>query len=154
MTIVIVGILSALNSTLGSSLPSNAIPYIVADFGIDSKAQAILPISVFLVGYIFGPLVFGPLSETYGRRAVFVPSFTCLVLFTMGCALAPNWPVLIFLRLCAGICASAPVTLVGGLYADIYNEPVMRGRIMALFMAVSMPFPWLNHRLITRRPLV
>jgi MFS family permease len=39
-------------------------------------------------------------------------------------------------RLLTGIFASAPITIVGGVYADIYEEPINRGRAMAAFMAV------------------
>lgn len=39
-----------MNSTMGSALPSNAIPVMVQDWGIRSRAQEVLPISTFLVG--------------------------------------------------------------------------------------------------------
>jgi hypothetical protein len=42
------------NSTMGSALPSNAIPWIVAEWGIKSEYEEVLPISMFLIGYIFG----------------------------------------------------------------------------------------------------
>lgn len=38
------------NSTMGSSLPSNAIPFIAAEWQIESEQQKVLPISVYLVG--------------------------------------------------------------------------------------------------------
>ena len=55
----------------------------------------------------------------------------------MGCALAPNWPALLIFRLICGIMASSPIAVVGGLYADVFGDPVVRGRAMAVFMAVS-----------------
>jgi MFS family permease len=53
---------------MGSALPSMAIPDITKDFGITSEEQSVLPISVYLIGYVLGPVVWGPLSEHYGRR--------------------------------------------------------------------------------------
>lgn len=41
---------TVLNSTIGSALPSNAIPYITKEWNITSQTQAVLPISIFLVG--------------------------------------------------------------------------------------------------------
>lgn len=135
--IVFTGVLIVINSTLGSSLPSNAIPFIEAEWSVTSKEQSVLPISIFLVGYVLGPLLFGPLSEVVGRKIIMLSTFFFFTIFTMACALAPNWPALLVFRLLTGVNASSPITVVGGIYADIYKDPVTRGRAMALFMAVS-----------------
>ena len=126
-----------INSTLGSSLPSGAINYIGPYFNVTNEQQLVLPISLFLVGYVLGPVVFGPLSETYGRKIILLSSFVVFTLFTMACALAPNWPVFLVFRLICGFMASSPIAVVGGLYADVFADPVVRGRAMAIFMAVS-----------------
>lgn len=135
--ILLAGIIAVINSTLGSSLPSNAINYIAPYFHVTDEQQLVLPISLFLVGYVLGPLFFGPLSETYGRRIIMLSSFVVFTLFTMACALAPNWPAFLVFRLICGINASSAIAVVGGLYADVFGNPVVRGRAMATFMAVS-----------------
>lgn len=135
--ILIAGIVAVINSTLGSSLPSGAIDYISKDFHISNEQQLVLPISLFLVGYVLGPLFFGPLSETYGRRIIMISTFVIFTIFTMACALAPNWPALLVFRFVCGINASSAIAVVGGLYADVFDDPVIRGRAMAIFMAVS-----------------
>lgn len=136
--IVAIGMLVVVNSTIGSALPSNAIPFISADFGIKSSYAQILPISMYLIGYVLGPLLFGPLSETYGRRSIMRFTFLGFAIFTMACALSPNWAALLIFRLLTGVNASSPISIVGGVYADIYSDPVTRGRAMAMFMAVSV----------------
>lgn len=135
--ILIAGIISVINSTLGSSLPSGAINYISKDFHVTNEQQLVLPISLFLVGYVLGPIFFGPLSETYGRRDIMISSFVVFTLFTMACALAPNWPALLVFRFICGVNASSAIAVVGGLYADVFGDPVIRGRAMAIFMVVS-----------------
>lgn len=135
--ILFAGIVAVINSTLGSSLPSNAINYIAPYFNVTNGQQLVLPISLFLVGYVLGPLIFGPLSETYGRRIIMLSSFVLFTLFTMACALAPNWPSFLIFRLFCGINASSPIPVVGGLYADVFGNPVIRGRAMAILMVVS-----------------
>lgn len=135
--ILFAGIVAVINSTLGSSLPSNAINYIAPYFNVTNEQQLVLPISLFLVGYVLGPLIFGPLSETYGRRIIMLSSFVLFTLFTLACALAPNWPAFLIFRLFCGINASSPIAVVGGLYADVFKNPVIRGRAMATFMVVS-----------------
>jgi MFS family permease len=64
-------------------------------------------------------------------------SFFAYTIFTMACALAPNWAALLIFRLLTGINASSPITVTGGVYADIYSDPATRGRAMAVFMSVS-----------------
>lgn len=98
--------------------------------------QLVLPISVFLVGYVVGPIFFGPLSETYGRKIIMLSSFIVFTLFTMACAVAPNWPAFLIFRLICGINASSAIAVVGGHYADVFGNPVTRGRAMAVFMVV------------------
>jgi MFS family permease len=137
--VVNIGMLVVVNSTMGSSLPSNAIPIISKYFHITSTYADILPISMYLVGYVLGPLLFGPLSETYGRKVIMLLTFGGFTIFTMACAVAPNFPALLIFRLLTGICASSPIAVVGGIYADIHNDPVSRGRSMSVFMGVSGP---------------
>lgn len=131
------GSLAVLNSTLGSALPSGAIDFIGPYFHVTNEEQLVLPISLYLVGYVLGPIFFGPLSETYGRRIIMVSSFIVFTLFTVACALAPNWPVFLLFRLLCGVNASSAIAVVGGLFADVFNDPSTRGRAMAIFMTVS-----------------
>jgi hypothetical protein len=138
ITIVLIGAMVVVNSTMGSSLPSNAIPYIAAYFNISSKTAEILPISTYLIGYVVGPLMFGPLSESYGRRYIMVSTFFFFTIFTMACAVAPNWAALNIFRFFTGVFASSPIAVIGGIYADIYGNPVSRGRAMAVFIGVSI----------------
>lgn len=126
-----------INSTLGSSLPSNAVPVISKYFHLTSSYSEILPISMYLVGYVLGPLLFGPLSETYGRKIIMHSTFFTFTIFTMACALAPNYPALLIFRILTGVSASSPIAVTSGIYADIYGDPVTRGRAMAIFMGVS-----------------
>lgn len=135
---VIITAFLVVNSTMGSSLPSMAIPYIAATFGVTAEQQLVLPISVYLIGYVFGPIIWGPLSEHLGRRLLTIITFICFSLFTMGCALAQSWAALLVLRLFCGVFASSPIAIVAGILADIYGNPVTRGRAFAIFMVVSL----------------
>ena len=138
--IVLIGMLVVVNSTMGSSLPSNAIPFISAHFNITSSTAQILPISIYLVGYVVGPLLFGPLSEAYGRQMIMVSTFLAFTTFTMACALSPTWGGLLTFRFLTGVNASSPIAVIGGVYADLYDNPVTRGRAMAVFIGVSDPY--------------
>ncbi|RKK72023.1 hypothetical protein BFJ69_g10423 [Fusarium oxysporum] len=136
--------LTLFNSTLSSSLPANAMSPMAAEFGIDDRRgnpQLALPISLFLVGYVFGPLLFGPLSELQGRKYVLQAAFVVYILFTLACALAPNWPSMLVFRLMSGIVGSSPSTLGGGIIADIHSDLTQRGRALTYYYTASICAP-------------
>ena len=135
--VVTTGLLLNLNTTLSSSLPSGAIDTLAFSFHITSRQQIVLPVAVFLLGYFFGPIVFGPVSESYGRRICFIVSFAVYTLFTLACALAPNWPALLLFRFFVGVGASAPQTVTGGMYAEIYPDLIQRGRVVMILGLTS-----------------
>lgn len=120
--VLIIGLALASNSTLGSSLPSGASHYLSKEFNVSSAEQLALPNSVYLIGYVFGPPLFSPLSEMHGRRIVMLSTFFGFTVFTLACALAPTWPALLVFRFLSGAFASAPITVVGGIFADIYDD--------------------------------
>ena len=136
--------IAQINSTLGSALPSGVTSNLAKYFDIQSQEQLVLPISLYLVGYVLGPVLFGPLSESYGRRIIIISTFTLYILFTLACAVAPDWPALLVFRVVVGINASSAISVAGGVYADIYDDPVTRGRAMAVFMAATMFGPLLG----------
>jgi len=127
--ITILGILQILNSTLASSMPSGASSGIAEEFGFPISSSILtLPISLFIVGYIFGPLFFSPLSEFYGRRNWSIYPVIWYNVWTLACAVAPNMPALLVFRFLSGLGASAPFSITGGMFADIWKDPIIRGR--------------------------
>ena len=129
--------MSVMNSTLASSLPSGAVNEMSDYFHITNELQLVLPITTFLIGYVVGPILCGPLSEHFGRRPVMIGSFVGYTAFTLGCALAPTYSSFLVFRWLCGVMASAPVAIVGGLYADIFSDPRKRGVAMACFMGAT-----------------
>lgn len=73
-----------------------------------------LTTTFFLLGYVFGPLVWGPGSELYGRRNVLLVSMTGYTLFHLGQALAHNIETFLATRFLCGFFAVAPLTICGG----------------------------------------
>ncbi|KAL4929771.1 MFS transporter [Aspergillus undulatus] len=129
-------LLSVMNSGIASSLPSNAVPYIMEKFEMTDDSQRSLPTGIFLLGYVVGPLIWSPLSETVGRRPVILYTFIFFFLFTLACSLAPNWSSLLFFRFVCGCMGASPQTVIGGVYADIFKDRA-RGRAMACFGAAA-----------------
>lgn len=139
--VVVVGLIVVFNSNLGSSLPAGAVAEIAQHFSITKHSQLVLLNSLYLVGYTLGPLLFGPMSEHLGRRPVLIASHILYCLFTIACALSPRYGVLLLFRTLCGLVGAAPNAVVGGLYADIYDDPKQRGRALAVFIAVAIMGP-------------
>ncbi|KAF5384078.1 hypothetical protein D9615_003429 [Tricholomella constricta] len=91
-----------------------------------------LTVTLFVIGFGFGPLLFAPLSEVVGRKPIYSISIFLYFIFTLPSALAPNRATLIVSRGLAGLAASAPMCNVGGSVADIWAVKE-RGMPMAIF---------------------
>ncbi|KAK8086231.1 hypothetical protein PG994_001205, partial [Apiospora phragmitis] len=113
-------------------------PHNWTHWGVTAQEQMPLPIATFLMGFVLGPMTWVPLSEQYGRRIVVVSTFSIFTIWTMACALAPSWPAFLVFRFLCGAFASASIAVVTGYIADVYADPVARGRAMAYFMATTV----------------
>ncbi|KAJ5642922.1 uncharacterized protein N7484_005429 [Penicillium longicatenatum] len=142
------GVMQVMNSTIASSICSNAIPQIATEFNIHNEQALVLPISIFLIGYILGPLLWGPSSEYFGRRRPLLIAYCGFMIFMLACAVANSYPSLLVFRLLNGMMASAPIATVGGLFADVHDNPTKRGRLMAYYMACTtfgpIVGPWVS----------
>ncbi|KAI1113309.1 major facilitator superfamily domain-containing protein [Nemania sp. NC0429] len=105
-----------------------------------SNEVALLSITLFVVGFGIGPLVFAPLSEVYGRKIIYVSTLFVAVAFVLPCALAKNLATLLVGRAIDGIAFSAPITIIGGTLADLWRAEE-RGIPMAAFSAAPFVGP-------------
>jgi multidrug resistance protein len=108
------------------------VPQMLADFKTDSTLLATFVISVFVLGFAFGPLVIAPLSETLGRVPVYHVCNILFLVFTVLCAVSKSMAMLIVFRFLAGFAGVAPITCGGGTIADLM-PPERRGIAMSLW---------------------
>lgn len=100
--------------TFASSAPTSATIAIERQFGISSEVSYLVT-TLFLVGYVFGPIIWGPGSELFGRLPTFWIAMTVYTLFHLGQALAQNIETLLVTRFLSGLFAAAPITNAGGM---------------------------------------
>ncbi|KAG6832200.1 hypothetical protein H0H87_002310 [Tephrocybe sp. NHM501043] len=131
-----------LAAALGSSLVTGDLEGPVQEFHAPHE-MINLTVTLFVVGFGVGPLLFAPLSEVFGRKPIYCISMFLYFIFTLPGALAPNRATLIVSRGLAGIAASAPMCNVGGTVADIW-ETKDRGLPMAIFSASGFLGPCLG----------
>lgn len=104
-----------------STAYTGGISEVLREFGVVQEI-GILGISLFVVGFAVGPLIWAPLSELYGRQILFFGTYMALTAFNGGAAGAPNIQSLIVLRFFAGTFGSSPLTNSGGVYVVTYQS--------------------------------
>ncbi|KAK3113164.1 hypothetical protein LTR53_009820 [Teratosphaeriaceae sp. CCFEE 6253] len=140
--ITIVSVLLVVNATFASSSPSGCLGSIANELHVSEEAAGLV-ITLFLLGYCFGPLFWAPLSEFFGRRYIFYGSFLAYFAFNFLCAFTPNFGGLLVGRFLTGTFASAAMSNAPGVLADIWG-PVERGNAMALFSMMTFIGPALG----------
>ncbi|KAI2639951.1 major facilitator superfamily domain-containing protein [Hypomontagnella submonticulosa] len=123
---------------LSSSTVGPALPLLAEDLGETREHVVALVVSIFVLGFAFGPLVLAPLSELYGRRPIYNISNIVSLACSIGCALAPNMASLVVFRFVAGCFGAAPMTVAGGSIADLvplaHRGIVMAGLFAGIFL--------------------
>ena len=86
-----------------------------------SEGEVQLTVAVNFAGFCLAALVYGPLSEAYGRRPLMVIGNLIMVLGAVGCVFAPDLPLLLLARFVQGVGASASAVVVFAMIADAYQ---------------------------------
>lgn len=140
--ITLVAILLTVNATFASSSPTGAYEDLAEHFQVSEEATGLI-VTLFLLGYCAGPLIWAPLCEFYGRRYVLYAAFIGYFAFTFLCTWAPNFGGMLVGRFLSGSFASAALSNVPGMFGDMWSA-VDRGNAMAVFSAVTFIGPALG----------
>lgn len=105
---------------------------VLAEFNSDNKELASFVVSVYVLGYAFGPLIIAPLSELYGRLVIYHTCNILFVILTVACAVSSNFNMLIGFRFLEGTFGSCPLTIGGGTIADMIVQE-KRGAVLAIW---------------------
>ncbi|VUC35402.1 unnamed protein product [Clonostachys rosea] len=134
--ITILQSLSTFAVTFASSVYASGIQGVMQRFEV-SKEVATLGLSLFVLGFALGPLIWAPLSEVYGRKSIFVISFVAYTAFSVSAACAPNITALLVLRFFASASGSSAMTNAGAVIGDLFSK-AERGMATGLF--ATAPF--------------
>lgn len=139
--ILILGLLSMLMPlSIDMYLPS--MPTIAQDFNV-ADATVQLTISCYLLGFSFGQLLFGPITDSYGRRYVLIAGLIIFIVAALICGIASNINQLITARFFHGIAAAATSIVINALMKDIYCDRDEFSKMMSFVMLISNVAPLL-----------
>ncbi|KKZ68806.1 hypothetical protein EMCG_05605 [[Emmonsia] crescens] len=130
-SITLVVAISSLAVALISSAYTGGARQIGQEFGA-SNIVVTLGVSLFVLGFAVGPLIWAPMSELMGRQIIFVGTYCALTAFNGAAAGAKNIHTLLLFRFFAGSFGSSPLTNAGGIIADMFSASE-RGFAMGLF---------------------
>lgn len=131
---LVLGSLAALGP-LCTDLYLPALPEMAGDLNT-STASAQLSLTAGLLGLGFGQLLFGPLSDRYGRMRPLLWSLALLLAASVWCAVAQDINQLIVARLLQGIAGAGGAVLSRAVARDLYNGHELT-RFFALLMLVN-----------------
>ncbi|KAL9619811.1 MAG: hypothetical protein Q9160_005647 [Pyrenula sp. 1 TL-2023] len=106
----------------------------------DTSAQAInLTLTIYIIFQALSPAIFGPLSDSIGRRLVYLITLTLYALGNLGLALnQSNYAALLVLRALQSLGASSALAVSYGVVADVC-VPSERGRMLGpVSMALNL----------------
>jgi len=105
--------------------------------GLPALAQTL---SIYLIAFAAATLLWGPLSDRFGRRPTLLVSLTLFIVASIGCALAESYSMLMLWRACQGAFACGGMVIGRAVVRDVYEGP-MAQRAMSHVMLVFAAAP-------------
>lgn len=150
-----VALMASLMSLVALSIDAllPALPQIGQDLGVLNSTHNQLLITMIFLGLGFGQLLFGPLSDSFGRKPIVYIGFTVFVVASFICVSAVSLEFMIVGRILQGFGLSAARSLSISMIRDCFSGNYM-AKILSIvtmfFILVPVVAPLLGQFLISR----
>jgi len=129
-TVMLYGLI-ATGSSFNSAVFSSASIQVASTFNVSTIVTS-LATSMILLGFALGPLLWGPLSELYGRKWVILLPYFVSACFAFGCGASGYIQTVLITRFFQGVFSSSVITNTSGVLSDIY-PPKERGTALIIY---------------------
>lgn len=129
----------ALNA-LGIDTMLPALAEIADELGVVEENHRQAVILVYLLAFGASQVVYGPLSDRYGRRPVLLAGLVIFVAGSVAAMLAGSFATLLLARAVQGLGAGGPRVVAMAIARDRFEGPML-GQVMSLAMMVLMVVP-------------
>lgn len=117
-----------------------ALDQIGVSIGIQDTRDNQLLVTMIFLGLGFGQLIFGPISDSFGRKPIIYLGFFVFVLASIICVNAQSLEVMIVGRILQGIGLSAPRTISIAMVRDSFSGDYM-AKIMSFIVVIFILVP-------------
>ena len=124
---------------LSTDLYLPALPGMSAHFNA-TPDRINLTLTAFMIFYALGTLVWGPLSDHFGRKPILIAGLTIYVISSTLCALTPNVDGLILSRIFQALGGSAAGVVATAIVKDVYSGK-KRGSVLAIVQSMVLISP-------------
>ncbi|KAK8166670.1 major facilitator superfamily [Phyllosticta citrichinensis] len=128
-------------AAFGSSIFSAATSSVAQIYGVSSEV-GILGVSLYVLGFATGPLIWAPLSELRGRRLPLVIASFGFSVFFIACATAKDFQTIMITRFFSGFFGACPLTVVAAVFSDMFDNRT-RGIAITVFSMTVFSGPLL-----------
>jgi MFS transporter, DHA1 family, multidrug resistance protein len=136
--VVLIALLSAF-VPLSTDLYLPALPGMSVNFGV-SADRINLTLTAFFIFYALGTLVWGPLSDHYGRKPILLSGLGLYVISSAFCAFMWNVDGLILCRIFQALGGSAAGVVATAIVKDVYSGK-KRGSVLAIVQSMVLISP-------------
>ncbi|MCJ1475355.1 hypothetical protein MMC13_004017 [Lambiella insularis] len=130
---------TTLVSAFTSSIFSTAAPAVAEYFAVSTEV-AILGLSLYVLGFATGPILWAPLSELQGRKLPLVVAMFGFSIFQVAVATAKDLQTVLLCRFFGGLFASCPLAVVAAVFSDMFNNRT-RGLAVTVFSMTVFAAP-------------
>lgn len=136
--VILIALLSAF-VPLSTDLYLPALPAMSAYFGVGVD-RTNLTLSLFFIFYALGTLIWGPLSDHYGRKPILVTGLSIYIVASFACVFAGSMDALIICRILQAVGGSASGAVATAIVKDSYNGK-QRMSILAIVQSMVLISP-------------
>ena len=104
----------------------------MSDFFQTTSSRVQLGLTTSMVGLATGQLIFGPLSDKYGRRSPLLIAMALFLISTVGCIFSQNISQFVALRFVQGIAGAGGVVISRSIAADKYSAHELAGMLATI----------------------
>ncbi|TXH85063.1 MAG: Bcr/CflA family efflux MFS transporter [Rhizobium sp.] len=137
--IALAAFLMAINS-LAIDIMLPALQQIGSSLGVMNENHRQYVVTAYLIGFGSAQLIYGPLSDRFGRRIPLLIGIVVYVISAFGIALIPSFAGLLALRFIQGLGSAATRVITISIVRDVFGGRAM-AEVMSLIMMVFMIVP-------------
>lgn len=117
-----------------------ALPLISDHFGVANANDRQLVVGLYIAGLAVGQLIYGPLSDRFGRKWILILGLAIYSIGAVGALLAPTFGVFLAARMVQGIGSAGTRVIATAIVRDLYSGHDM-ARILSFAMMVFIIVP-------------